>query len=92
MIVISSVGNPVRDVSDEGVASPDQNFLYLVTVRGGGVGDFSGAVGEDCCACEGAYKMDDQQDEHPALRSMWMNITLLVRKVNHRKQVHNPPP
>lgn len=49
-------------------------------------------VGEDCCACEGLYKMDDQQDEHPALRSMWMNITLLVRKVNHRRQVHNPPP
>lgn len=49
VIVISSVGNPVRDISDEGVASPDQNFLYLVTVReGGGVGDFSGAVGEDC--------------------------------------------
>jgi hypothetical protein len=48
VIVISSVGNPVRDTLDEGVASPDQNFLYLVTVRegGGGVGDFSRGVGD----------------------------------------------
>ena len=33
-----SVGKPVREISEEGVPSSDQNFLYRVTVAGGELG------------------------------------------------------
>jgi hypothetical protein len=33
-----SVSRPVREISEEGVPSSDQNFLYHVTVVGGGLG------------------------------------------------------
>ena len=33
--VTSSVGRPVREISEPGVPSSDQNFLYLTIFRGG---------------------------------------------------------